>query len=150
MKCPFCNYLENKVVDKRETEGHEVTRRRRECLRCKKRFTTYERVELEIRVVKKNGTVEQFDREKLKRGVVKACEKRPVTSEQIDALINAIENKLREVGKNEIPSSAIGEHVMKKLKALDQIAYIRFASVYRDFADVATFQKELRAILKRK
>lgn len=148
MNCPYCDHEENKVVDKRETEGHEVTRRRRECLKCKKRFTTYERIELEIRVVKKNGNVEQFDREKLKRGVVKACEKRPITNEQIDAVITNIENKLRELGKNEVKSSIIGELVIKKLKALDQIAYIRFASVYRDFADVASFQKELRKILK--
>lgn len=149
MKCPYCDNLENKVVDKRETEGHEVTRRRRECLKCKKRFTTYERIELEIRVIKKDGTVEQFDREKLKRGIVRACEKRPVTSEQIDKLVDSIENKLRELGKNEVKSSMIGELVIKKLKSMDQIAYIRFASVYREFADVASFQRELKKILKK-
>ena len=150
MKCPYCFYEENKVVDKRETEELDVTRRRRECLKCKKRFTTYERVEsLDLIVIKKDGRREAFDREKLKKGIIKACEKRPVSYEQIDNFVNKLEAELRKLKSKEIPSKAIGEKIINGLKKLDKIAYIRFASVYRSFADVTDFQKELKELIKK-
>ena len=150
MKCPFCSQTETKVVDKRETEEDNVTRRRRECLKCEKRFTTYERVEMSnITIVKKNEKRETFDRDKLKRGLLKACEKRPVSSEQIEIVVNEIEAELRGKDTTEIPSTVIGELVMRKLKKLDKVAYIRFASVYREFADLESFEKELKNLLKK-
>ena len=150
MKCPYCFHEETKVVDKRETEELDVSRRRRECLKCKKRFTTYERVEsLDIVILKKDGRREAFDREKLKRGIIKACEKRPVSYEQIEALIDKSEAELRKLKSKEVPSKLIGEKVMNELKKLDKIAYIRFASVYRSFADVTDFQKELKDLIKK-
>ena len=150
MKCPYCFHEETKVVDKRETEELDVTRRRRECLKCKKRFTTYERVEsLDLAILKKDGRREAFDREKLKRGIIKACEKRPVSYEQIEALIDKLEAELRKLKSKEVPSKLIGEKVMNGLKKLDKIAYIRFASVYRSFADVTDFQKELKDLIKK-
>jgi transcriptional repressor NrdR len=151
MKCPFCFYLETKVVDKRETEDSDVVRRRRECLKCKKRFTTYERVEdLGLIIVKKDGRRENFDREKVKRGVLKACEKRPISYEQIDELIDKIESELRKLKTKEVSSSMIGEKIASRLKKLDKIAYIRFASVYRSFADVTDFEKELKDLIKKR
>jgi transcriptional repressor NrdR len=151
MKCPFCFHKETKVSDKRETEDFDVIRRRRECLKCKKRFTTYERVEdLGLIVIKKDGRRESFDAEKLKRGILKACEKRPVAYEQIDEIVNKIEAELRKLKSKEIPSSVIGEKVILKLKKLDKIAYIRFASVYRSFADVTDFEKELKDLIKKR
>ncbi len=151
MKCPFCFYNNTKVVDKRETEDSDVTRRRRECLKCKKRFTTYERVEdLGLIVVKKDGRREKFDIEKIKRGVVKACEKRPISYEQIDELVNSIEAELRKLKTKEVSSSLIGEKIVSKLKKLDKIAYIRFASVYRSFADITDFEKELKELVKKR
>ncbi|SRR3989344_4032002 len=151
MKCPFCFHSDTKVVDKRETENVDVTRRRRECLKCKKRFTTYERVEdLGLVIVKKDGRRENFDIEKLKRGILKACEKRPIGYEQVDELTNKIEAELRKLKSKEVPSSVIGEKVASKLKKLDKIAYIRFASVYRSFADVTDFEKELKDLVKKR
>jgi len=151
MKCPFCSQLETKVVDKRETEEELVTRRRRECLKCEKRFTTYERVEMSnIIIIKKDGKREQFDRDKLKRGLFKSCEKREVTNDQIENVVTEIEAELRTKEKTEIPSKDIGELVMKKLKKLDKVAYIRFASVYREFEDIESFEKELSNLLRKK
>ena len=151
MKCPFCFHSDTKVVDKRETEDSDVTRRRRECLKCKKRFTTYERVEdLGLIIVKKDGRRENFDLEKLKRGILKACEKRPISYEQIDDLTNKIEAELRKLNSKEVSSAVIGEKVASKLKKLDKIAYIRFASVYRSFADVTDFEKELKNLVKKR
>lgn len=144
MICPYCNYAETKVVDSRESENN--TRRRRECLKCSKRFTTYERVEIDLMVKKKNGVREKFEREKVKKGVIKACEKRPISHEKIDSVVNKIESKLKAMDTSEIESSIVGEIVMKELKKLDKVAYIRFASVYREFADIDDFQKELRGL----
>ncbi len=143
MLCPYCSHKETKVTNKRDSKG--VTRRRRECLKCKKRFTTYERAEIEIVVIKKDGRREPFNREKLKAGFIRACEKRPVAHEKIDDAIDEIEEKLRRIGK-EISTKMIGEMVMQKLKKMDQIAYIRFASVYRDFTDIKEFKKEIKEI----
>lgn len=146
MKCPYCLFKETRVVDKRDSEGGSV-RRRRGCLRCKKRFTTHERVEtIALVVVKKDGRREPFDKEKIKRGILRACEKRPVSIEQIDHTISKIEAKVRNYKKNEIPTRVIGEEIMKQLKQLDKVAYIRFASVYRSFADIEEFKKELKEI----
>jgi len=136
-----------KVIDKRNV--NDLTRRRRECLKCKKRFTTYERVEdFDLMIVKKDGRRESFDREKLKSGILKACEKRFVSADKISKMIDEIETKLRSHDKTEIPSKIIGELVMNKLKQLDKVAYIRFASVYRDFKDVSDFKNELKLIKK--
>jgi len=147
MDCPFCSGP-TQVIDKRDSEA--ITRRRRECLECKKRFTTYERIEnIDIFVVKKDGSRQLFNREKLKAGILKACEKRPVSLEQIENAVNEIEHKLRRQESTEIPSKLIGELIIKMLKKLDKVAYIRFASVYRDFKDIGDFEKELREI-KRK
>ena len=138
-------------MDKRETDDLGVTRRRRECLKCQKRFTTYERVEgIDLIVVKKDGRREAFDKEKLKRCLLRACEKRPVSIEQIDKIIDKVESELRNQDTKEINSSIVGDRVTKELKKLDQVAYIRFASVYRSFADVTDFQKELKELLKNK
>mgnify|MGYP001613547103 FL=1 len=138
-------------MDKRETDDLVVTRRRRECLKCSKRFTTYERVEgIELIVVKKDGRREAFDREKLKRGLMRACDKRPVSVEQIGKIIDKVESEIRNLDSKEIKSSIVGDKVTKELKKLDQVAYIRFASVYRSFADVTDFQKELKDLLKDK
>ena len=146
MKCPFCNALESKVIDKRSTPGRNATRRRRECLSCAKRFTTYEYVEESpLLVIKKDGTREQFDRVKVKSGLFKACEKRPISETQIDEVVSTIESRLRTKG-NEIQSKAIGKEIMKALKKLDKVAYIRFASVYREFKDIAEFEKELQQL----
>ena len=145
MRCPFCNHEETQVTDKRDSENE--TRRRRECLKCKKRFTTYEKVEVaNLRVIKKDGTRANFDIEKVKRGMIKACEKRPVSLEEIEQAAREIETKLAESNKKEIKSETIGEFVMKALKKLDKIAYIRFASVYRDFKDVSDFKKEIKSL----
>jgi len=145
MRCPFCNSEKTEVTDKRDSENE--TRRRRECLKCKKRFTTYERLEVKnIRVIKKDGGREQFDLEKLKKGIIKACEKRPVSLEKIDQVVREIESKLAESNKKEIKSTTIGELVMKALKKLDEVAYIRFASVYREFKDLNDFKKQLKEL----
>lgn len=145
MKCIFCGG-ETKVTDKRDSEGE--TRRRRECLKCRKRFTTYERVEEpNFIVIKKDKTREPFSREKLQGGILKACEKRPVETEKIDKIINEIERKIRnKIRGKEVTSEEIGEFVVKALKRLDKVAYIRFASVYRDFQDVKDFKKEIKEL----
>ena len=147
MKCPYCESFETKVLDKRETDGRSVTRRRRECLICEKRFTTYERAEvLDLFVIKKDQRREAFNRGKLRRNLMKACEKRPISQETIDHLIGEIEQQLISMRKSEIDSRSIGELVMDILKDTDKVAYIRFASVYRDFKDVADFEKELQQL----
>jgi transcriptional repressor NrdR len=149
MKCPYCGSLKIKVIDKRETDAGNVTRRRRECLSCSKRFTTYERAEvLDLFVIKKDKRRETFDRQKLRRNLMKACEKRPISQETIDQLIGHIEQQLINMRKSEIGSRVIGELVMESLKELDKVAYIRFASVYRDFKDVEDFEKELRQLIQ--
>jgi transcriptional repressor NrdR len=142
MKCPYCNCNETKVTNKRDSE--ELSRRRRECLKCKKRFTTYERVEFDLNVIKKDGKREQFNRGKIYEGICKSLEKRPFTGIQIEEIINDVEAKIHRISKDkDIFSSKIGEIVMAKLKKIDNVAYIRFASVYRDFADIDDFKKEL-------
>lgn len=150
MKCPYCGFTESKVVDKRESEDKRVIRRRRECLECGKRFTTFERVSaLDVLVIKKDGRRESFDRSKLKAGIVKACEKRPVKAEQIEALVDWVEAEVRKRHQNEIPSKLIGELVMKQLKRVDKVAYIRFASVYREFEDIEDFVKAIKSLSKK-
>jgi len=150
VKCPYCNALDSKVLDKRETEEEETTRRRRECLDCGKRFTTYERVEIvDLVIVKKDNRREQFDRNKLRTGLLKACEKRPVKTEKIEKIVEEIETRIRALDSTEVPSKILGELVMKKLKSLDKVAYIRFASVYRDFTDVEAFQREVSKLIKK-
>ncbi|MFC1768779.1 transcriptional regulator NrdR [Nanoarchaeota archaeon] len=147
MKCPYCSFSQTKVIDSRESPDLNSIRRRRECLRCNKRITSYERVEsVDLIVVKKDKRREQFDRNKLIKGFQKACEKRPIPTEKIDVMTNQIENDLRSINSTEIESSIIGDMVMKKLRKLDKIAYIRFASVYREFDDINTFERELKRI----
>ena len=147
MICPFCSNLASKVTDKRGSP--EGTRRRRECLKCGKRFTTYEKiVKGDFFVVKKSGARERFIREKLEKGIDRAFEKRPVPKEKIDNLINEIEDYLRKLGQREIKSTFIGEIIMKKIKKLDQVAYVRFASVYRNFQDISDFKKEIKDLKK--
>ncbi|MEF8879172.1 MAG: transcriptional regulator NrdR [Candidatus Thermoplasmatota archaeon] len=148
MECPFCNNVETKVTDSRDT-GATSVRRRRECLNCGKRFTTYEYIEMSpVYVIKKDKRREKFDREKIKKGIMKAVEKRPVSTDKINEVISNIEEKVRRTGKEEIESEEIGEYVMDELKKLDQVAYIRFASVYRSFTDVTSFEKEIENLTK--
>ena len=148
MICPFCKSSKTKVVDKREISSGTVTRRRRECLDCEKRFTTYERAEeLDIYIIKKDGRREPYDRTKLRNGISKACEKRPVSQETINEAVERIENDLKQLKTIEVKSNIIGEIVMTELKKLDKVAYIRFASVYREFADITDFQNELRGLI---
>ena len=145
MYCPYCSHKESKVTDKRESP--EGIRRRRECLKCKKRFTTYEKASVEdIYIIKKDKRREKFNREKLENGIHRAFEKRPVEKNKIDKMINEIEEQIRKKGKKEIKSSEIGELVMKKIKKVDNVAYIRFASVYRDFQDINDFKREMREL----
>jgi len=149
MRCPFCQAADTRVLDSRDSAEGTIIRRRRECETCKRRFTTYERVEeLNPLVVKKDGRRENFDRDKLLAGLKKACEKRPVSVEQVEALVTEIERKLQELGEKEIPSSTVGELVMERLPALDEVAYVRFASVYRSFRDIAEFMDELKDIIE--
>ena len=150
MKCPYCGYEETQVIDTRETENLEATRRRRECLKCNKRFTTYERVEeADIIVVKKDGKRERFERQKVINGILKACEKRSIPLDKIEKAVDEVESDLRKRDSVEVDSKVIGEIVMKKLKALDKIAYIRFASVYREFEDLDRFEEELEKLQKK-
>ena len=145
MRCPFCNHAETQVTDKRDVDFE--TRRRRECLKCKKRFTTYEKIESkDLRVIKKDGRREAFDSEKIKKGILKACEKRPVSLEQIENTVHAIEIKLKTSNKKEVKTETIGEMIMKELKKLYKVAYIRFASVYRDFKDIDDFKKAMKEV----
>ena len=148
MRCMFCNHVDSKVVDSRPTEDGWAIRRRRECVGCGKRFTTYEKIENPvILVVKKDGRREPFDIEKVKKGIIKACEKRPVAIKDIDNLVSAIEKKVYNSLEQEISSEMLGELVMDGLKELDQVAYVRFASVYRQFKDINTFRDELNKLL---
>ena len=148
MKCPYCGNLEDKVVDSRlTTEGNSI-RRRRECLKCERRFTTYERIEeAPLMVVKKDGRREPFERKKILAGLVKACEKRPISMERLEQLVDKIEFTLQKNYEKEVKSKEIGELVIKMLQELDEIAYVRFASVYRQFKDVSQFMKELKGLL---
>lgn len=145
MRCPYCNIVETKVTDKRDAGS--ITRRRRECLKCGKRFTTYERVELDLNVIKKDGRREKFLRDKLFEGIDKNLQKRPFTTEQIEAIVDDVEARVYRVAKGkDIKSSRIGEIVMSKLKRVDKVAYIRFAAVYRDFADIDDFKEEIKKL----
>ena len=147
MECPFCHHIETKVTDSRDT-GTLSIRRRRECLKCNKRFTTYEYIELTpIYVKKKDRRLEKFDRNKIKKGIMKALEKRPINSEKIEEILESIEEKIRRTGKEEIESKIIGEYVMNALKEVDHVAYIRFASVYRSFTDISSFEKEVKNLI---
>jgi transcriptional repressor NrdR len=151
VKCPFCDELEDRVVDSRMAKEGEVIRRRRECLSCKRRYTTYERVEESLPlVVKKDGRREPFDRSKILAGLKKACEKRPISTATIEAVTDRIEKRIQEMGESEIPSRVIGEEVMKELHQLDQVAYVRFASVYREFKDIDQFMDELKALAQQR
>ncbi len=151
MKCPYCSSLESKVVDSRLAKEETSIRRRRECLDCKSRFTTYERVEeVELLVVKKGGVREPFDRSKIIAGLIKACEKRPISMEVIESFVSNYERELQERGEREVESSEIGERVINKLYEIDEVAYVRFASVYRSFKDVNQFMSELKELLKEK
>ena len=150
MKCPFCGYEESKVIDSRPTDEGERIRRRRECLKCAKRFTTYEMIEsLPIVVIKKDGSRETFDRQKLLTGMLRACEKRPVSIEMLDRAISDIETVIQNSLDREVSSVKIGELVMDKLKDIDEVAYVRFASVYRQFKDINTFMNELNKLLSK-
>lgn len=150
MRCPFCQAADTRVMDSRDSAEGTVIRRRRECETCRRRFTTYERVEeLSPLVVKKDGRREQFDRDKLLAGLQKACEKRPVPVDAVERLVTDIERTLQESGEKEIQSSTIGELVMERLPAVDEVAYVRFASVYRSFRDIAEFMTELKELLER-
>lgn len=143
MQCPYCKNAETKVTDKRDQDS--LTRRRRECLKCEKRFTTYERVELDLSVIKKDGKRQKFDRNKLYKGIEKNLEKRPFTTEQIDKIVEEVEANIYRIAKDkDITSSKIGDIVMNKLKKIDKVAYIRFAAVYRDFADIDDFKEEIK------
>ena len=151
MKCPFCAHLGDKVVDSRESKEGEVIRRRRECLDCGKRFTSYERIdEIPYMVVKKDGTRERFERQKLIAGLLKACEKRPVKVAQVEAVADKVEGLLQERPDKEISTAEVGEAVMDELKRLDKVAYVRFASVYRHFRDIGEFMSELKDLLNAK
>lgn len=150
MRCPFCGHDEDKVIDSRPSDEGAAIRRRRECLACGNRFTTYEKIEnLPLLVIKKDGTREPFDREKLISGILKSCQKRPVTTDQVDALVSSIEAQTQNALKREITSREIGELVMEGLKKIDEVAYVRFASVYRQFKDVNSFLKELNDMLRK-
>jgi len=147
MRCPSCGHLEDRVVDSREAQDGQATRRRRECLACGRRFTTYERVEESLpAVVKKDGRREAFDRRKIVEGLRRACQKRPVSEERIQALAGEVERRVQETGEREVPASLVGELVMERLKALDPVAYVRFASVYRAFRDVGEFTAEVEGL----
>ena len=151
MKCPFCDELEDKVVDSRMAKEGEVIRRRRECLGCKRRYTTYERVEEILpMVVKKDGRRESFDRTKILAGLKKACEKRPISTATIEIVTDRIEKRIQEMGETEIESRVVGEELMKELHQLDQVAYVRFASVYREFKDIDQFMDELRTLAQQR
>ena len=150
MKCPFCGEIDNKVIDSRLSKEGLVIRRRRECLACTRRFTTYENVEkIPIMIVKKDGRREAYSRDKVGAGIKRACEKRDISMETIEGFLDELEGDLREMGKKEIPSHDIGERIMAKLHELDDVAYVRFASVYREFKDVNDFVEELKSLLSR-
>ena len=149
MNCPFCSNDESKVVDSRPTEEGQVIRRRRECISCKKRFTTYEKIEeLPLIVIKKGGDREAYNRNKVMNGIIRSCEKRPVSMQKIEEIVDEIEKTLHNSMEKEITTKFIGELVMEKLKSLDEVAYVRFASVYREFKDITTFMDELNKLIK--
>ena len=151
MKCPYCAHLGDKVVDSRESKEGEVIRRRRECLGCGRRFTSYERIdEIPYMVIKKDGTRERFERQKLVAGLLKACEKRPVRVNALEAVADRVESALQERPDKEISTTEIGQHVMQELRQLDKVAYVRFASVYRHFRDIGEFMTELEDLIKSK
>ncbi len=151
MKCPACSNMENKVIDSRLNKEGDIIRRRRECLSCEERFTTYERVEKSLPfVVKKDGRREEFNREKILDGVKKACQKRPISIEKVESLVDRVEQHFQDLGEKEISAVAVGEKVVKELYGLDDVAYVRFASVYRSFKDVNEFMVELKEVLKDK
>lgn len=151
MKCPFCNHLHDKVVDSRESKEGDAIRRRRECLKCERRFTTYERIdEVPYMVIKKDGRREKFDRQKVLGGLLKACEKRPVGPSKLSELVNQVESMVSDTPDREISTSEIGEYLMDNLRELDKIAYVRFASVYRDFQDEQAFFNELKQLMRQK
>jgi len=148
MKCPYCGHLDNKVIDSRLNKESTITRRRRSCLSCEQRFTTYERLEVMLpMLVKKDGRREVWDRQKMVVGLEKACGKRPVSCDDIDAFVDNIESKLQDFPSKEVPSEVIGEWVMEDLPSLDEVAYVRFASVYRQFKDVNEFMDELKGLV---
>jgi transcriptional repressor NrdR len=150
MKCPFCGEIDNKVIDSRVSKDGSVIRRRRECLLCTRRFTTYEHIEeIPIMIIKKDGRREVFNREKVRSGLKKACEKRNISMNTIEEFVDEVERDLRETGEKEIPSNVIGEKIMAILHDLDDIAYVRFASVYREFKDVNDFVAELKSLLSK-
>lgn len=150
MKCPYCEYSESKVIDSRPTDEHEAIRRRRECLGCGKRFTTYEKVEsIPLMVIKKDGSRQMFDGQKLLNGIMRACEKRPVSTSDMERVADEIETAAQNLMEREIKSVHLGEMVMDKLRDLDEVAYVRFASVYREFRDLNTFVEEVNKLLKR-
>ena len=151
MKCPFCNYADSKVVDSRPTDEGTSIRRRRECLKCGKRFTTYETVErLPLMLIKRDGTRQPYSRDKLLSGVMKACEKRPVPQQRLEQLVDKVEQKLFGTLESEVSSKTIGEMVMEELREIDEVAYVRFASVYRQFKDINTFMEELNTLIREK
>lgn len=151
MKCPFCNYPDTKVTDSREAEDGAAIRRRRECLSCGRRFTTYETSDHPVlRVIKKNGSRESFNRDKLRGGITRACEKLKISAEQIESVVSVVERKARSESAGEISTERIGNLVMEELKKLDQVAYVRFASVYREFKDLSSFMDELTKLMKGK
>jgi len=150
MRCPFCGYKEDKVVDSRATQEESAIRRRRECLKCSKRFTTYEYIEQHsLMVIKKDSRREPFDRQKILSGVIRACEKRPISMEKMEDIVSQVERLIQKKPDREVPTTRIGELVMEKLKSLDDVAYVRFASVYRQFKDVGQFMLELKDILNK-
>ena len=151
MKCPFCGYDDSKVLDTRPTDEGYTIRRMRECLKCQKRFTTYEKIEQSpVMVIKKDGNRQAFDRDKIIRGMIKSCEKRPVSADEIEEAVNNIEKKIENSMRREITSLEIGEMVMDELKDLDEVSYVRFASVYREFKDLQSFVDELENFVKKK
>lgn len=151
MKCPYCGFFESKVIDSRPTEENSAIRRRRECLKCQKRFTTYEKLEsIALVVIKKDQSRQQFDRNKILKGIITACEKRPISLAQMEKVVDDIESELYQSMEREIESTRIGEKVMEKLKKLDEVAYVRFASVYKRFEDIHTFMDELQGLIDKK
>jgi transcriptional repressor NrdR len=149
VKCPFCSHVEDKVIDSREARTGELIRRRRECLKCRRRFTTYERIdEIPYMVIKKDGRRERFDRQKILQGLLKACEKRPVATAKLEAIVEEVERFVHEAKERERNTTEVGGLLMSRLKKLDKVAYVRFASVYLDFKDVKEFMAELKGLLK--
>jgi transcriptional repressor NrdR len=149
VKCPFCSHLDDKVIDSREARAGDLIRRRRECLKCARRFTTYERIdEIPYMVIKKDGRRERFDRQKILQGLLKSCEKRPVPTAKLESMVDEVERAVQEAKERELTTQELGELLMVRLKKLDKVAYVRFASVYMDFKDIKEFMNELNSLLK--